>query len=163
MAKAEASTMKWLNPNDPSAEHDNVPSFTVKLPKEAVSGNYIEGKGSAGRGFYSLHTREAYKILLPLLQRNKQSFQRDLKIIEGNREFGCFICCMIDFGPIAEKKKEDAIRDCKLRIDCFHGKGNGVRQSSPGSRGALCGCFRSCGQVRRQSGQRLHVSRSTSA
>jgi len=78
--KSNSSNLPWLDPKDQNASRDGKVAFIPPNPKSRQRGvnnnekrdGYVFGKGAAGVGFYSLDTRDAYKILYKRLKHKEK-------------------------------------------------------------------------------------------
>lgn len=82
----EEMVRPWLDPRkNPTPEHQGIPVF---LPAESeplkfvtsdvLSSRFVPGRGSAGPGYYSLETRDAYRILRRQIRRHRVQMEKKM-------------------------------------------------------------------------------------
>jgi hypothetical protein len=88
----------WLNPRTkPMPQHNGMPAFLpAELSVEYFVGEkvlracYVPGYGTAGKGYYSLDTRDAYRILSKQIRIRMRRLERT----SNRSSFSCLMQCI---------------------------------------------------------------------
>merc|ERR1719223_881161 len=101
VGRDDGSKMMWMSIDDPGAFKSANPKSTVRgVNANPKLDNWVFGTGVKGTGYYHLHTREAYDVILNRIETKCKKVQN---IADGT------ICCiiLIVFAPcgLAIRKK----------------------------------------------------------
>jgi len=102
----EEKSLPWLDPTNKEATRNGMHAFLPKGPGPVVwKEGYVFGNGRAGEGYYSMDTRDAYRILYRNLQKKKASQTSD---------YNMYGCCMGKLTDREMQQKENIRTELKL-------------------------------------------------